>query len=104
MVPEVAIEVADAIGVAPADLDWFITNQPNRIFLRNWREAMELPEERHPDTFDECGNLFAVAIPVTLDAAVADGRVRLGDVVMTAAFAHAGDFSGAAALVWGGRP
>lgn len=104
MVPEVAIEVADTIGVAPGDLDWFITNQPNRIFLRNWRDALELPEERHPDTFDECGNLFAVGIPVTLDAAVGNGRIQVGDIVMTAAFAHAGDFSGAAALRWGGRP
>ncbi|MET9200247.1 3-oxoacyl-[acyl-carrier-protein] synthase III C-terminal domain-containing protein [Gordonia sp. NPDC003585] len=103
MVPEVAIEVADEIGVAPADLDWLITNQPNRIFLRNWREALELPESKHPDTFDECGNLFGVGIPVTLDAAVSDGRIGVGDVVMTAAFAHAGDFAGAAAFRWGGR-
>ncbi|MYR06515.1 3-oxoacyl-ACP synthase [Gordonia sp. SID5947] len=104
MVPEVAIEVADTIGIAPADLDWFVTNQPNRIFLRNWREALELPEHRHPDTFDECGNLFAVGIPVTLDTAITDGRIREGEVVMTAAFAHAGDFAAAAALRWGGRP
>jgi 3-oxoacyl-[acyl-carrier-protein] synthase-3 len=103
MVPEVAIEVADSIGVAPAALDWLITNQPNRIFLRNWREALELPASRHPDTFDECGNLFAVAIPITLDAAVEDGRIGVGDVVMTAAFAHAGDFAAAAAIRWAGR-
>ncbi|MGV9710861.1 3-oxoacyl-[acyl-carrier-protein] synthase III C-terminal domain-containing protein [Gordonia sp. NPDC003424] len=104
MVPEVAIEVADTIGIAPPDLDWLITNQPNRIFLRNWREALELPVERHPDTFDECGNLFAVGIPHTLDTAIADGRIARGDVVMTAAFAHAGDFAAAAALRWEGRP
>ncbi|MFW0794665.1 3-oxoacyl-[acyl-carrier-protein] synthase III C-terminal domain-containing protein [Gordonia sp. CPCC 205515] len=103
MVPEVAIEVADRIGVRPAELDWFITNQPNRIFLRNWREALELPEDRHPDTFDECGNLFAVGIPMTLDAAVDDGRVQPGDVVMMSAFAHAGDFAAAGALRWTGR-
>lgn len=103
MVPEVAIEVADMIGIDPPHLDWFITNQPNRIFLRNWREALELPSERHPDTFDECGNLFAVGIPVTLDTAVTDGRVGMGDVVMMSAFAHAGDFAGAAAIRWAGR-
>ncbi|UEA57521.1 3-oxoacyl-ACP synthase [Gordonia otitidis] len=103
MVPAAAIEVADSIGIAPAALDWFITNQPNRIFLRNWREALELPPERHPDTFDECGNLFGVGIPMTLDAAITDGRIQSGDVVMMSAFAHAGDFAGAAALRWSGR-
>lgn len=103
MVPAVAMEVADSIGIAPRDLDWLVTNQPNRIFLRNWRDALELPESRHPDTFDECGNLFAVGVPLTLDAAVSDGRIAEGDVVMTSAFAHAGDFAAAAALRWGGR-
>ncbi|WP_440712125.1 3-oxoacyl-[acyl-carrier-protein] synthase III C-terminal domain-containing protein [Gordonia sp. FQ] len=102
-VPEVAIEAAERIGVRPADLDWFITNQPNRVFLRNWREALELPEERHPDTFDECGNLFAVGVPMTFDALIESGRIRPGQVVMTSAFAHAGDFAAAAAIRWNGR-
>ncbi|AFR48950.1 3-oxoacyl-ACP synthase III family protein [Gordonia sp. KTR9] len=103
MVPEVAVALADRIGIRPADLDVLVTNQPNRIFLRNWREALELPESRHPDTFDECGNLFAVGIPMTLDAAIDDGRVRPGDVVMMSAFAHAGDFAAAGAIRWSGR-
>jgi 3-oxoacyl-[acyl-carrier-protein] synthase-3 len=40
---------------------------------------------------------------VNLDRAIADGRLKKGDVVMMAAFAHAGDFAGAAAIQWGGR-
>ena len=103
MVPAAAIEVADSIDIRPSELDWFITNQPNRIFLRNWREALELPAERHPDTFDECGNLFGVGLPITLDTAVSDGRIQPGDVVMMSAFAHAGDFAGAAAIRWSER-
>ncbi|MDT5337291.1 MAG: 3-oxoacyl-[acyl-carrier-protein] synthase [Mycobacterium sp.] len=102
-VPEVAYAVCDRIGVAPKDIDMLVTNQPNRAFLRNWREALELPTERHVDTFDECGNLFAAGIPVNLDRAISGGRVANGDVVMMAAFAHAGDFAGAAAVKWGGR-
>ena len=74
------------------------------MFLRNWREALELPAERHPDTFDMGGNLFAAGIPVNLDRAISDGRLKEDDVVMMAAFAHAGDFAGAAAIRWGGRP
>ncbi|CAM5741528.1 hypothetical protein MAUB1S_01652 [Mycolicibacterium aubagnense] len=101
-VPEVAYAVCDRIGLAPKDIGLLVTNQPNRVFLRNWREALELPAERHRDTFDECGNLFAAGVPVNLDRAITDGQLNKGDVVMMAAFAHAGDFAGAAAVRWGG--
>lgn len=90
------------IGVAPNELDLLVTNQPNRLFLRNWRDALMLPKERHPDTFDECGNLFGAGIPVTFDRAVRAGDVTPGSVVMFAGFAHAGDFAGAAAVHWCG--
>ena len=102
-VPAVAYAICDRIGLRPQDIDLLVTNQPNRVFLRNWREALELPEEKHRDTFDECGNLFAAGIPVNLDRAITDGQLNKGDVVMMAAFAHAGDFAGAAAVRWGGR-
>ncbi|GAA2547301.1 3-oxoacyl-ACP synthase III family protein [Mycolicibacterium diernhoferi] len=102
-VPEVVYAVCDRIGLKPRDIDLLVTNQPNRAFLRNWRDALELPAERHRDTFDECGNLFAAGIPVNLERAITDGQVKKGDVVMMAAFAHAGDFAGAAAVRWGGR-
>ena len=102
-VPEVSYAVCDRIGVKPKDIDLLVTNQPNRVFLRNWREALEVPKERHRDTFDECGNLFAAGIPVNLDRAISEGQLKKGDVVMMAAFAHAGDFAGAAAVRWGGR-
>jgi 3-oxoacyl-[acyl-carrier-protein] synthase-3 len=102
-VPEVAYAVCDRIGLKPKDLDLLVTNQPNRVFLRNWRDALELPKERHVDTFDECGNLFAAGIPVNLDRAITSGQLKKGDVVMMSAFAHAGDFAGAAAVQWGGR-
>ena len=102
-VPEVALAVCDRIGLSSKDIDLLVTNQPNRVFLRNWREALEVPESRHLDTFDECGNLFGAGIPINLDRAISDGQVKAGDVVMMAAFAHAGDFAGAAAVRWGGR-
>jgi 3-oxoacyl-[acyl-carrier-protein] synthase-3 len=102
-VPEVSYAVCDRIGIKPKDLDLLVTNQPNRAFLRNWREALELPRERHRDTFEDCGNLFAAGIPVNLERAISDGQLKKGDVALMAAFAHAGDFAGAAAIRWGGR-
>ena len=102
-VPEVALAVCDRIGLNSKDIDLLVTNQPNRVFLRNWREALEVPESRHLDTYDECGNLFGAGIPVNLDRAISEGQVEAGNVVMMAAFEHAGDFAGAAAISWGGR-
>ncbi|OYN76860.1 3-oxoacyl-ACP synthase III family protein [Mycolicibacterium sphagni] len=102
-VPEVALAVCDRIGMKSRDVGLFVSNQPNRVFLRNWREALELPVERHVDTFDQCGNLFGAGIPVNLDRAISDGRISAGDTILMAAFAHAGDFAGAAAVRWGGR-
>jgi 3-oxoacyl-[acyl-carrier-protein] synthase III len=102
-VPEVALAVRDRIGLQPDDIDLLVTNQPNRVFLRNWREALELPKEKHRDTFDDCGNLFGAGIPINFDRAVTDGQLKPGDVALMAAFAHAGDFAGAAAVRWGGR-
>ena len=43
-VPEVCYAVCDRIGVKPKDIDLLVTNQPNRVFLRNWREALEMPK------------------------------------------------------------
>jgi 3-oxoacyl-[acyl-carrier-protein] synthase III len=102
-VPEVALAVCDRIGMKSKDVDLLVTNQPNRVFLRNWRDALELPKDRHVDTFDECGNLFGAAIPLNLDRAITDGQISAGDTILMAAFAHAGDFAGAAAVRWGGR-
>jgi 3-oxoacyl-[acyl-carrier-protein] synthase III len=102
-VPEAALAVCNRIGLPAKDIDVLVTNQPNRLFLRNWRDALELPPERHRDTFEECGNLFGAGIPVNLDRTISDGQLKTGDVVMMAGFAHAGDFSGAAAVRWGGR-
>lgn len=102
-VPEVTLAVCDRIGLPAKDIDVLVTNQPNRAFLRNWRDALEVPAQRHADTFDECGNLFGAGIPINLDRAISNGQLKSGAVVLMAGFAHAGDFAGAAAVRWGGR-
>ncbi|MQY30217.1 3-oxoacyl-ACP synthase III family protein [Nocardia aurantia] len=103
IVPEVARAVCDRIGVATDQVDLLVTNQPNRKFLQNWRDSLGLPAERHPDTFEECGNLFGAGMPLTFDHAVTSGLVPDGSLVVFAGFAHAGDFAAAAALRWDGR-
>ena len=103
IVPEVVSDVCAKVGVEPSEIDALITNQPNRIYMRNWREALGIPEERHLNTFDRFGNLLCAGVPVTLDHALRDGLLSDGDLVVVAGFAHAGDFAAAAALRWGGE-
>ncbi len=102
LVPAVVRELCERIGVEVEDIDVLITNQPNRVFLRNWRRDLGLPAERHLDTFDRFGNLYGAGMAVTLEHAVRAGQVADGDLVMLAGFAHAGDFAAAAAVRWRG--
>ncbi|MFC8538350.1 3-oxoacyl-ACP synthase III family protein [Streptomyces sp. NPDC057249] len=102
LVPELVGKLCSDLGEQPSDIDVLVTNQPNRIFLKNWRQALKLDEARHLDTFDTCGNLYGAAVPVTLDRAARAGRLRDGDLVVMSGFAHAGDFAAAAAVRWNG--
>lgn len=100
LVPEVVRELGKECGFTPDEIDVFITNQPNRIFLRNWRTSLGIDAERHLDTYDRYGNLYGAGVPVTLHDVVTAGRVKPGQLVVTAGFAHAGDFAAAAAFRW----
>lgn len=100
MVPEIVREACTAAGIAVHDLDLLITNQPNPIFLRNWREALELPAEKHHDTFAVYGNLFGAALPIDIDDARARGKLRPGHLLALGGFAHAGDYTAAAVIRW----
>ncbi|MFE0132933.1 3-oxoacyl-ACP synthase III family protein [Streptomyces sp. NPDC059037] len=100
LVPEAVGKVCDSLGLKTSELDLLITNQPNRVFLKQWQERLSIDAERHLDTFDRFGNLFGAAVPITLDHAVREGRVKDGSLLMLAGFAHAGDFAGAAAVRW----
>src|SRR6478609_6125806 len=101
IVPRVVNEACKEAELRPQDLELLITNQPNPIFLRNWREALELPKERHHDTFDRYGNLFGAGIPINLDDALGQGKLAHGGALALAGFSHAGDYAAAAILRWG---
>jgi 3-oxoacyl-[acyl-carrier-protein] synthase-3 len=98
LVPGIVGEACKAAEVASRDLDLLITNQPNAFFLRNWREALLVPKEKHVETFEEYGNLFGAAIPINIERAQERGLLRKGAKVALGGFAHAGDY--AAAAIW----
>ena len=100
LVPAVVREACQAAELQTKDIDLLVTNQPNLVFLRNWREALELPKEKQVETFDEHGNMFGAAIPVSFERALATGRLKKGDHVALGGFSHAGDYAAAAIVHW----
>ena len=100
IVPQVIKEACMEAGISPSDLNILITNQPNQVFLRNWREALELPKESQIETFDEHGNMFGAAIPICLERGINEGRIKKNDYIALGGFSHAGDFAAAAIIHW----
>lgn len=100
LVPMVVREACELAGRRPEEIDVLITNQPTPIFLESWRTALDLEPEQHVHTFADYANLFGAAIPINLDHALRDGRVRDGRLVCLAGFSHAGDYAAATLIDW----
>jgi 3-oxoacyl-[acyl-carrier-protein] synthase-3 len=79
---EVATEVLDAAQMAPSDVDWLIPHQANIRIMKSTAKKLGLPLERMVVTVDEHGNTSAASIPLALDQAVRDGRIKAGDNIL----------------------
>ena len=98
-VVDVVHEAFDAAGLTAADLDWFVPHQANRRIIEASAEKLAIPPEKVVVTVDRHGNTSAASIPLALDAARRDGRIREGDLVMLEAIG--GGFTwGSALLRW----
>jgi len=103
LVPEIIREACADASLPTAAIDVLVTNQPNPVFLRNWRESLELPIDAHVHTFPEHGNLFGAGIPISLERAEERGKLRPGSHVVLGGFSHAGDYAAAAVIHWKAR-
>ena len=79
---EVARETVAAAGMQVADLDWLIPHQANVRILQATGRKLGLPPERVVVTVDRHANTSAASVPLALDVAVRDGRIRSGHHVM----------------------
>jgi 3-oxoacyl-[acyl-carrier-protein] synthase III len=91
---EEAIAKAD---LTVSDVDWVVPHQANRRILDATARKLGLPAERVVITVDEHANTSAASVPLALDVAVRDGRVKRGDVVVLEAMG--GGFTWGAAVV-----
>lgn len=92
------VEEALAVnGLGPQDVDWLVPHQANIRIIAAAAKRLNLPMERVVVTVDSHGNTSAASIPLALDIAVRDGRIKRGDMLLLEAFG--GGFTWGSALL-----
>ena len=89
-------EAIQKAGLTTADIDWVVPHQANRRILDATARKLGLPVERVVITVDEHANTSAASVPLALDVAVRDGRIKRGDLIVLEAMG--GGFTWGAAV------
>lgn len=99
MITDVVENVMAKGGITAADIDWFVPHQANKRIIDASAKKLGIASEKVVITVDLHGNTSAASVPLALAAAVADGRIRQGDLVLLEAMG--GGFTwGAVLLRW----
>lgn len=96
-VTDVIVDAFAKAGLSADDLDWFVPHQANRRIIEASADKLGIAREKIVLTVDQHGNTSAASIPLALDVAARDGRIKPGDLVMIEAIG--GGFSWGAALI-----
>lgn len=94
---DVVKEALAANGLTADAIDWLVPHQANRRIIEGTGRKLKLPAERVVITVDHHGNTSAASIPLALAEAVADGRIKRGDLMLLEAMG--GGFTWGGALV-----
>ncbi len=86
-----------ATGYTAADIDWFVPHQANKRIIDGSAHKLGIDPAKVVSTVGQHGNTSAASIPLALGVAVADGRIKRGDLVLLEAMG--GGFTWGAALV-----
>ncbi len=81
-IAEAVTSAAAAAGIAVSDVDWFVPHQANQRIIRGVGERLGLDEDKVVSTVADHANTSAASIPLALDAAIQDGRIKRGDLVL----------------------
>jgi len=90
-------DVVEKNGLEKGQIDWLIPHQANIRIISATAKRLELPMERVILTVAEHGNTSAASVPMALDTAIRDGRVKRGDLLLLEAFG--GGFTWGASLI-----
>ena len=98
-ISEVIGATLDQAGYKASDIDWFVPHQANKRILDGAAKKLGLDKDRIIITLDKHANTSAASIPLALNTARADGRIKTGDLVLLEAMG--GGFTwGAVLLRW----
>jgi 3-oxoacyl-[acyl-carrier-protein] synthase-3 len=97
MVADVVQDAFKATGTSADELDWFVPHQANRRIITASADKLGIAPEKVVITVNKHGNTSAASIPLALDAARRDGRIKDGDLVMIEAIG--GGFTWGSALI-----
>jgi 3-oxoacyl-[acyl-carrier-protein] synthase-3 len=97
MITDVVRDAFQATGFTVADIDWFIPHQANKRIIDGSAHKLGIPPIKVVSTVDRHGNTSAASIPLALYDAVADRRIKRGDLLLLEAMG--GGFTWGAALV-----
>lgn len=75
-------EVLAKAGLQATDIDWLVPHQANKRIIDGTGRKLGLPPERVVVTVDRHANTSAASIPLALDVAVKDGRIKRGDLLL----------------------
>jgi 3-oxoacyl-[acyl-carrier-protein] synthase-3 len=99
MISDVINAAFAATGTGADDIDWFVPHQANQRIIDASAKKLGIAAEKVVSTVDRHGNTSAASIPLALDVAVSDGRIRQGHLIMLEAMG--GGFTwGSALLRW----
>jgi len=79
-------ETLAANGMQKSDIDWLVPHQANIRIIAATAKKLEMPMDRVVVTVGEHGNTSAASVPLALDVAVRDGRIKKNDTVLLEAF------------------
>ncbi|RJX32601.1 MAG: ketoacyl-ACP synthase III [Oxalobacter sp.] len=82
---QVGHEVMQIAGVQPGQVDWLVPHQANVRIMQSAARRLKIPAEKVVVTVDWTANTSAATIPIALDVAVRDGRIKPGHNVLMAA-------------------
>jgi len=82
MITDVIEDAFKATGYSARDIDWFVPHQANKRIIDDTAKKLGIAPEKVVMTVDKHGNTSAASIPLALTVAVADGRIKRGDLVM----------------------